>query len=125
MRLKGQVTAEYLFLLSVVVLLLGVSIYSLSKIKWAEERIYLSEKAVAVAKDIAAAGDEVCALGDGNSRILHVDNVMVSCAGDAVFVSAGAGKAEGKLSYCEVDCAEGEYSGEVSVENVGGRVRLS
>ena len=120
---KGQVTAEYLLLLSVVIVLLGVSIYSLTKIREAEEHVFLTGKAQAAANDVAGIASEVCALGDGNSRSFSLDGVLLECAGNTLYSEAGGEKVSAPVPHCELQCAAKEYW-EITVKNSRGTVLI-
>ncbi|GEM_PF-1234235 len=120
---KGQVTAEYLLLLSVVIVLLGVSIYSLAKIREAEEHVFLTGKAQAAANDIAGIASEVCALGDGNSRSFSLGGVSLECSGNSLYADAGGERASAQVPHCELQCAAKEHWN-ITVKNSRGAVLI-
>lgn len=123
MNMRGQATAEYLLLVALGISLLAVSLFALTSIKGAEERVYAREKARIIANDISSIGDEICALGDGNSRAYSLENAELECAGKTITVSVSEASANSTVSDCEIGCG-GEYGGEIRIRNSRGKVLI-
>lgn len=119
--MRGQVTAEYLLLVAVGIGLLAVSLVALTSIKGAEAQVYAREKARVIAYDLASIGNEICALGDGNSRAYGLERARLECSGNGIEVFVDGASANAEVEDCGLECG-GEYSGEIRIRNVHGKV---
>jgi hypothetical protein len=123
MNMRGQVTAEYLLLVALGISLLSVSLFALTSIKGAEEKVYAREKARIISGDISSMGNEICALGDGNSRSYLLGGATLECGGKTIMVSVSGASANSTISDCGIECG-GEYSGEIRIRNSHGKVLI-
>jgi hypothetical protein len=122
---KGQASVEYLMVVAIGLVLIGISVGALSLIRDAEEGLSSLEMARVSAGSIKGASDEACALGDGNSRALEFSwETSLECSNDVVKASVGEGSALVALEHCNVYCP-GASGSRFLIENEMGSVRIS
>jgi len=121
---RGQVSIEYLFLALIMLAALTFSIAALSGIRnYAEEQkkqIELDSNAEKLFLEI----ESVCALGNGNSRIIKLDeenSVSWTESGFTISNSDSETKAAQKNTTCKV---EGSGKGSVMIVNQGGKIKI-
>jgi hypothetical protein len=125
MHMKGQASVEYLLLLAIGLVLIGISVGALSVIRDAQEGLSSLEMAKVSAGSLKGISDEVCALGDGNSRTVEFSwDVSLECSNDVVKASVGEGSALIALEHCNAYCSGASGSGFL-IENEMGSVRIS
>ena len=121
---RGQVSIEYLFLALIMLAALTFSIAALSGIRnYAEEQkkqIELDSNAEKLFLEI----ESVCALGNGNSRIIKLDeenSVSWTESGFTISNSNIETKGIHKNTTCKV---EGSGKGSVMIVNQGGKIKI-
>ncbi len=124
MFMRAQLSFEYLIIALIGLILISISIFALSKIKSNADRAYENVKFKAMKDDLFNAIDEICALGNGNSKAMNVQQIIIQSGSrnDIFFLSISSGKnSVAHESHCEIDI-NGEFASEIVISNDNGRI---
>ena len=122
--MRGQLSLEYLLLALVSLSLISVSVLALGRIKQSSEEGFDAYKLKSSAEAFSESADELCAMGYGNSRTLHLYGLSVASQeteeGWLARFSDGKNSIV-KKTLCEI--SDGDYAGEIEIENYEGVIR--
>jgi uncharacterized protein (UPF0333 family) len=123
---RAQASLELLLLFAVFLTLLGISLFSASKLNAAAQKrseLSLAERSFA---DFSAKLSQVCSLGNGNVRTVKIEGAKaeISEEGNALTFQAGSFAASA-ASSCEISVQQAAPSDRFTIRNIDGKIEIS
>ena len=123
---SGQISLEFLLIFAIFLSVLGVFLFSFSKMRNQTESALEGVLLSKIANDISYGINSVCILGDGNAREVNIGTtpeIQFSCNETALSMRS-MGDVEVREADCKIACA-GKIGSKIKIENRNGTVIIS